>query len=282
MVQVKNKAMPVDAANKTAPMFDSGDRTGGDVQTVYHHLRQEILSGSLAPREMLNQVHIARLYGVSRTPVREALRMLQAEGLAEAQFQHRMRVTAVTPAEVDAVYGLWIVAQALAVTLTVPKLTDEEMARIREALHVMNHHSPERSESSSKDDWQRFHKEFHGLLILHAGPIITASIDNYWSRSERARRTYMRAVPRSWEDSEDEHNDTVEAYAERSVEKAIYLTTRQLARIAITVIGHIDPAYDPQAIRQALKLTSRSGDESIIERTRSRRSPVSGLAVSEG
>ena len=63
-------------------------------------MRQDILSGELEPGEILDQVHIARRYGVSRTPVREALRVLQAENLGDAQRQCRTRVTKVTSREV--------------------------------------------------------------------------------------------------------------------------------------------------------------------------------------
>ncbi len=108
------------SANAHTPEKEGG--TGGDLHDVYHRLREDILKGSVAPGEVLNQVHIAKTHGVSRTPVREALRLLQAEGLVEAQFQHRTRVTKVTPEEVDAVYASWIVMQSLGVALTVSLL----------------------------------------------------------------------------------------------------------------------------------------------------------------
>jgi hypothetical protein len=75
-------------------------RLGGNLHDVCHRVRQDILSGELEPGEILNQVHIARRYGVIRTPVREALHMLQAENLGDAQCQCRTRVTKVTSQEV--------------------------------------------------------------------------------------------------------------------------------------------------------------------------------------
>jgi DNA-binding transcriptional MocR family regulator len=77
------------------------DGVGGDIGQVYTRLRQAILVGTYQPGDIINQVHVAREMGVSRTPVREALRLLQAEGLIDAQFQRRMRVTAVKADEVD-------------------------------------------------------------------------------------------------------------------------------------------------------------------------------------
>lgn len=229
-------------------------RSGGDLHDVYYRLRQGILSGAIAPGEIINQVHIAKLYGVSRTPVREALRMLQAENLVEAQFQHRMRVTAVTPQEVDAVYATWILVQCLGAAMTVPRINADELAEIRQALHDMHCADPLRTGSSEK--WQDKHFVFHRKLVMHAGPVIIESIENCWSRSERARRAYTRTAPESWHDSEDEHNALVEAYAAGDIAHAVYISGRQLVRIARIVIGHIDPGYEPQAIRQAMNLAS--------------------------
>lgn len=169
--------------------------SGGELHEVYFRLRQGILDGLLVPGEILNQVHIASRYGVSRTPVREALRLLQAEGLVEAEFQRRMRVTPVTATEVDAVYGMWIVQQSLAIAVTVPRLTAVEIGRIRAALRDMNNHSPLRA--GERGAWEPRHREFHRRLVAHAGPVIGAALDNCWSRSERARRLYMRAGPQS-------------------------------------------------------------------------------------
>ncbi|RKP59283.1 GntR family transcriptional regulator [Pararobbsia silviterrae] len=224
----------------------------GDLHNVYEMLRQEILSGALAPGDVLNQVHIARSYGVSRTPVREALRMLEAEGLAEAQFKHRTRVTSVTSDEVDSVYATWILMQSLGVAMTIPVASAEEIAELKATLDAMNAHSPLRAGTS--EEWARYHVQFHNLLVKHAGPIIQASIADCRSRSERVRRLHMRSAPQSWLDSEAEHIEVYKAFEEKSVPRAIHATSRQLARNALAVIGSIDPSYEPRALRQALKL----------------------------
>ncbi|MGS0892948.1 GntR family transcriptional regulator [Burkholderia stagnalis] len=226
---------------------------GGDLHDVYRRIRQDILNGNLAPGDILNQVHIAKRYGVSRTPVREALRMLQAENLVDAHFQHRTRVTNVTSEEVDSVYATWILMQSLGIALTVPFVTDADLSALRQAFEQMTNHSP--LNGGTQDEWEQLHVDFHRLLFMHAGPIIKDSIENCWLRSERARRLHMRSAPQSWLASEEEHRDVVVAFEEGSVEQAIHAASRQLARNSLAVIASIDPSYEPRAIRQALKLT---------------------------
>jgi DNA-binding GntR family transcriptional regulator len=236
-------------------MPDEPDATpSGNLHDVYHRLREAILDGTLAGGEIINQVQLSRRFGVSRTPVREALRMLQAEGLVESQFQQRMRVTAVTAEEVDAVYATWILVDALCVSMTVPRITPDDMARIEAALQRMI----AAAGPQSADIWEREHREFHDLLVMYAGPVLRANIDSCWDRSERTRQTRARAAALSWHMSDDEHVAIVKAYADRSVERAVKGMSTHLARTAVSVIGHLDPSYEPRAIRQALAMISRA------------------------
>lgn len=225
-----------------------------DSCTIYLRLRQEILSGALPPGEILNTVHIAQKYEISRTPVREALRMLQADGLVDAPYQHRMRVTAVGPAEVDAVYASWIMLQTLAVSLTVTKSSPEDLVELRGALEAMNKITPMNARSRSA--WEKLHTRYNQLLVRHAGAEIQSMIENCWLRSERARRTNMRDTPSSWTASESAHSAIVEAFEQGSQRDAVRMTSVHLARIALEVISAIDPDYEPRAIREAVALTT--------------------------
>lgn len=247
-----SSAVPTEIAHHAEPEPQKLS-PGGDLHDVYRRIRQDILNGNLAPGDILNQVHIAKRYGVSRTPVREALRMLQAENLVDAHFQHRTRVTNVTSQEVDSVYATWILMQSLGIALTVPLVTDADLSALRQAFEQMTNHSP--LNGGTQDDWEQLHIDFHRLLFMHAGPIIKDSIENCWLRSERARRLHMRSAPQSWLASEAEHRDVVVAFEEGSVEQAVHAASRQLARNSLAVIASIDPSYEPRAIRQALKLT---------------------------
>jgi DNA-binding GntR family transcriptional regulator len=231
----------------------------GNLHDVYQRLREAILAGTLAGGEIINQVELSRRFGVSRTPVREALRMLQAEGLVESEFQKRMRVTAVSPDEIDAVYATWILVDALCVSLTIPRITDADVAAIDAALKRMI----DAAGAKSAAGWEAEHRAFHDLLVMHGGPILQANIALCWDRSERTRQTRARAVALSWHTSDDEHVAIARAYARRSVADAVQGMSRHLARTAVSVIGQLDPGYEPRAIRQALNMVSRPDAVSI-------------------
>lgn len=224
--------------------------SGRDSVSIYQRLRGEILKGTLPPGHVLNTVHIADEYQVSRTPVREALRMLQTEGLVDAEYQHRMRVTAITAEEVDAVYATWILMQSLAVGLTVPLTTAQELEELHAALDAMN--AIEQSGGRSRAAWDRHHAVYLQCLIRHAGPSIIRTIENCWLRSERARHFNNKSSSRPV--SNGEHTAVANAFTERDARKAIILECKHLSRGALEVIRKIDGGYEPRAIEQALRL----------------------------
>ena len=93
---------------------------------VHAHLRQMILDGTVPPGTVLSQVQLAQVIGVSRTPLREALRMLQEEGLVLAEYNHRVRVADIDIGELEYFYASRIMLESLAISLTVPLLTQED------------------------------------------------------------------------------------------------------------------------------------------------------------
>ena len=84
------------------------------VLEVHDLLRRLILGGRLAPGVVLSQVELARRLGVSRTPVREALRLLQQAGMVSAEPNLRCRVLGFDPDDIEALYMKRILMESLA------------------------------------------------------------------------------------------------------------------------------------------------------------------------
>lgn len=242
-------------ALRGAPAIRRKAPGGGDLELVYQGLRMEVFKGLLKPGDIVNQVHIAQRYNISRTPVREALRMLQAEGLIEAPFQYRMRVTAIDPAEVDSLYATWILMQSLGVLLTVSRYTTSELKKLQMSLLALSDLPPPAS-WEAQEKWEQCHKTFHQLLIKRAGVHVIELVEQCWSRSERVRRTRLPPGEQSWETSDHEHAEIVEAYARKSLRRAVNVTSTQLARAAVGVLSQLDPDYEPVAVHHALSLAT--------------------------
>ena len=104
---------------------------------VHEHLRQRILDGTIPPGTVLSQVQLAQQLGVSRTPLREALRLLQEERLVLAEHNHRVRVADINLEELEALYASRIMLESLALALTVPRLSQGELDALAQVLDDM-------------------------------------------------------------------------------------------------------------------------------------------------
>ena len=96
---------------------------------VADHLRRAILSGEIGPGEWIRQEEIAERLGSSRLPVREALRILEAEGLTEHDRHKGARVPSLTMHEVDVVYRMREQLEQLAISESIPHLTAADVRR---------------------------------------------------------------------------------------------------------------------------------------------------------
>jgi DNA-binding GntR family transcriptional regulator len=225
-----------------------------NTEDVYTQLREALLNGEIAPGTVLSQVKLARELGVSTTPLREAMRLLQAEGLLTAEHNRRSRVAPLDPKDIDAVYASRILFEALAIRLTVPGMTTADLQALRADLERMR----EAGDAQDLRAWEPVHRDFHRRL-LHGSESMERIIDPILDRSERYRRSSLFGSPaRTWELGNDEHEAIVAACESGDPQEAASLLARHLARSALTVLAKIAPEEDPVAVRAALDLVRRS------------------------
>lgn len=236
----------------------SHDRSNGEgVLPLYHRMRKMILDGAFSPGSMLSQVKLAESLGVSRIPLREALRMLQNEGLIKAEHNQRARVPAFEPAIVDSLYASRILLETLGIRLTVPSLDEPGKQALKQTLaeldEVVSRKAP------NLDDWEVPHRRFHRLLVHTAEDSLRQQIVRLADRCEYYRRLYYLLVSqhyttRSAEAIAAEHHAIANACLEKKVDHAAHLLARHYARTALTVLGQMTPEFDPLGVRMALQI----------------------------
>src|SRR6266508_2867975 len=156
-------------------------------EVVHDRLRRAILRGELDPRVPISQVRLAATLGVSRTPLREALRMLQREGLIDSEPNRRVRVAELSMTDLEQLYAGRVLVEALAVRLTVPRYTPGDLAELKVALSQLN----QLSEGRDIDAWEAAHRRYHELLRKYAGERIERLARDLSDHAERYRRVYM-------------------------------------------------------------------------------------------
>jgi DNA-binding GntR family transcriptional regulator len=159
---------------------------------VADHLRAAILGGAIGPGERVRQEDVAQQLGASRIPVREALRMLEAEGLVEHEANKGARVPRLSGHEVDVMYRMRERLEPLAIAESIPNLDDADLRRLEELQERIEALPP----GSLTDGVGRFlelDREFH--LLTYGGCRIeqlTGTVVRLWNSTQHYRRAFMR------------------------------------------------------------------------------------------
>src|SRR4051794_15493157 len=234
-----------------------GNPAVSNTEDVYVRVRELLLNGELVPGTPISQVKLSRELGVSATPLREAMRLLQAEGLLVAEHNRRARGAPMDPADIEAVYASRILIEALAIRLTVPKLRADDLAALHHELKAM----AAAARTGDLKAWEPVHGRFHRRLVDGAGPALVRMIEPLLDRAERYRRVALAgSAPRMWEVGNDEHEAIVQACEHRDPNLASTLLARHLARSALTALAKVAPEQEPAAIRTALGMVQHSND----------------------
>ncbi len=217
---------------------------------VHSNMREAILSGAIQQGSVLSQVQLAKEYGVSRTPLREAIRMLQAEGFIEAVPNQRIRVASLSVGALEELYTLRITLEAVAIRISVPCFSAADFDHLRSLARQLE----ECAAANDVEAWEAPHQGFHRALVAHAGDHITEVIERLQESSNRYRRMYVTQGPRAWWHTTAEHAAILRACEARDATAATAELARHYARTCLTVIAMIDPGYDPSSVRAAVSL----------------------------
>ena len=246
-----------------APDVPAEDEKAGGITTLHHRLRKLILDGVYPPGARLSERELAHTLGVSRTPLREVLRMLQREGLVETGRYQRARVAPLDPVALDMLYAGRIQLETLGLALTIPCLQEEDFAALDAALSAMR-------AATTVEEWEVPHRRFHQLLVSQAGEQLRATMASYADQSQRYRLILAYREIHAQSVSLVEHGRILQACRERNREEAVQQYARHLARTALTALAHMAPEYEPVAVRTALAL-AHTGSASPVEASQPRR-----------
>jgi DNA-binding GntR family transcriptional regulator len=217
---------------------------------VYERLREVILNGHLQPGAILSQVAVARDLGVSRTPVREAMRMLQESGLVTGEPNFRSRVLDFDPGDIESLYMKRILLESLGVALTVEKMTPALVGELRDIIGALE--GEDAHQSLAK--WSTLHRKLHRLIVSKAGEPYVNDLVELEVRSERYQSAYKGAhVVGWWQRAQTEHRALFEAISAGEAGRAAELAARHLARTALEVLAALAPEYDTSRIRSSLR-----------------------------
>jgi DNA-binding GntR family transcriptional regulator len=200
---------------------------------VFAHLRAWIEDGTLVPGEVIRDVRIAERLGVSRTPVREALQMLEHLGAIEAVAGRHTRITLVDPADAPLVLRPLSLLHGLAAELAAPKVTKNDL----KALVTANERLAKAVADGDPIAAREADNAFHRVILDRAGNrYLSNAVDPLQHQARRLDSLYFLRLDLGV--SIGEHEQIIEALREGDAAAARQLTERNMLHNSVEEIGN--------------------------------------------
>ncbi|MCR5271560.1 MAG: GntR family transcriptional regulator [Lachnospiraceae bacterium] len=181
---------------------------------VFNTLREAILRGDLKPGERLMELALASKLGVSRTPIREAIRMLEQEGLAVTIPRRGAQVAGMTEKDMEDVLQIREALDILAAQIACEKMTDEELVDLRKAAERFK-------ECTKADDVRKLAEadvEFHDVIYNATdNPKLINLLSNLREQLYRYRVEYLKDESK-YKELIDEHEKIVQGFETKNME----------------------------------------------------------------
>ena len=197
-------------------------------QRIFRSLKDDILKGVLPPGLQIRQEALAEQFGVSRVPVREALRQLESEGLLTSELHRGAFVSNRSLDEVEEMLDIRIALELRALQLALPNITAEVVCAAKDILSTYD-----RSEDPM--EWRDLNVAFHMTLYKPCNrPRLLKMIEDVVLVNYRFLRTYISATV-GRDGPQDEHHQILEACAAHDTSLALQLleTHMEHTRVAL-------------------------------------------------
>jgi DNA-binding GntR family transcriptional regulator len=221
------------------------------VLEVHDHVRMLIVTRAIPPGTVIRQAELARKLGVSRTPMREAFRMLREEGLISYEPDQRPVVVGIDIADLDSAYAARVLVESLAVKVTVPILDADGIAAIEAAYATMYDRRWEHQES---EEWRTAHRAFHEGLTSGAGLQLRSQVATMADRTAHYLRLAQFTDVSIWSEGQAGHDAVLEGVRRGDAAAAARAMAVHLATTARRVQHEVNPGLRLTAVTAALEM----------------------------
>ncbi|KFC73082.1 Transcriptional regulatory protein [Bosea sp. LC85] len=181
-----------------------------------NRLRTLIVRGDLEPGEQINEAELSEALGVSRTPLREALKLLAAEGLVELRLNRSGIVTPLRRSEINDLFEAVSGIERVAAELAAARMSSRDLQKLKSLQNRMERHHG----AGQLRDYFELNQQIHNFIVASSrNNTLKAAHQWLLARVERARFFALSSHNR-WDESVQEHRDILDALERRDIEKA--------------------------------------------------------------
>lgn len=193
---------------------------------VFKYIKAQIITGQYNPGESLVESKLAEELGVSRTPIREAIRLLDLEGLVETTPNKGAVVLGISPKDVEDIYAIRQLVEGLAARWAAERITPSQLKEMQKTLDLMDFYA----NRQDLDEMADLDNKFHQLIFEASGSkILNLTLSNLHQYVQLARMESLK-VPRRVENTLKEHRSILDSFIAKNPEKAEQALSRHVNR----------------------------------------------------
>ncbi len=205
---------------------------------VFHKIREDILNGKYKSGDSIKEVVVSKELGVSRTPVREALKQLELEGLVISIPNKGTVVAGITEQDIIDIYAIRSLIEGLAARWAAIRISEEQLKQLEEIIELTEFYA-------SKHNVEHLHEldtQFHEIIYeaSNSKPL-KHILSDFHIYVQRARMESI-AIPGRDLKSAQEHKAILKALKGRNPEEAEKLTNQHVKNVAENMMKHLKKA----------------------------------------
>ncbi|MEH2613067.1 GntR family transcriptional regulator [Bradyrhizobium sp. AZCC 1693] len=215
-------------------------------------LRTLIVRGDLQPGEQLNEAELSQALGVSRTPLREALKLLAAEGLVELRLNRSGVVTPLRRDEINDLFEAVSGIERIAAELAAIRMNRREIQKLKSLQDRMERHHG----AGEIRDYFVINQQIHSFIVASCrNNALKATHQWLLARVERAR-FFALSIQNRWDESVQEHKDILDALEQRDADRAGKLLADHVRRTGQVVNAFLCVDHDDDRVELRAALSA--------------------------
>jgi DNA-binding GntR family transcriptional regulator len=201
---------------------------------IAENLAEAIIDGRIGEGAKLREVPLAETFGLSRTPVREALRLLERDGLVSHEPRRGIRVVRFTPSQVAGIYACRAYLGGFAARLASPSLNESDLQTLDGWLDEMR----QAAEARDARRHYRIVLKWQVILSQRSNNEFLMSLTRSLGRRTERLQYVATAIPGQMDRSDKRHDELLEALAAHDGSRAELVMRRTIAEAGEAIIGH--------------------------------------------
>jgi len=198
---------------------------------IARHLREAIIQGEIRPGERVNESNLTRLFALSRAPIREGLRILEAEGLVIVEPHRGAYVRTLSPHGLREIFDVRLMFESHGILQGGSGITEERLDVMRQALFEAR----TALEEKAFEPWHQASLRFHDALVTLAGNKHLQGLYEQLKTSLRRYQILLIQVPMQPTRSQADHESILEALGRRDIPGALEKLREHLGSLEVTI-----------------------------------------------